>query len=253
MAVPDSSTATRFVASPNHGERRGAVDCVVLHYTGMASDTAALEWLCNPQSEVSCHYYVRENGEIWQLVAEARRAWHAGRSSWAGETDLNSRSIGIEIVNSGHSANCPAFPAVQIEAIVRLCRDLKQRLAIQPQRFLAHSDIAPGRKQDPGEVFPWDYLHRQGIGHWVPAHKIGGGRFLSAGDSGEPVEALQAMLALYGYGVELTGRYDTTTQAVVTAFQRHFRPLRVDGIADASTITTLRDLIAHLPKAAARA
>ena len=252
MSQTDSSHASKFQPSPNHGERLGQVDCVILHYTGMADDASALAWLCNRQSEVSCHYYIREDGGIVQLVPENRRAWHAGRSCWAGVTDINSHSIGVEIVNGGHGFGSPPFPPVQISAVIRLCADIAGRHHIQPERILAHSDIAPGRKQDPGELFPWAELHRHGIGHWVPPHPVAGGRFLSPGEQGAPVAALQEMLAIYGYGVERTALYDAATQAVVAAFQRHFRPARVDGIADASTISTLNDLIAHLPKAGPR-
>lgn len=247
MTRADSRLASRFAASPNHGERLAIVDCVVLHYTGMADDASALAWLCNPQSEVSCHYYVRQSGEIVQLVSESRRAWHAGRSFWAGERDMNSRSIGIEIVNPGHAGGCPPFASVQIGAVIRLCREIAARHIIPAQRVLAHSDIAPGRKQDPGEIFPWAELHRHGVGHWVEPHPMGNGPYLRHGQSGRPVEALQAMLANYGYGIDTCGDFNTATAAVVTAFQRHFRPARIDGIADASTINTLRDLIAHLP------
>ena len=249
MQTPDSPVAARFAASPSHGERKGPLDAIVLHYTGMASGAAALLRLCDPATEVSCHYFVAEDGGVLQLVPEARRAWHAGRSLWAGESDMNSRSIGIEIVNPGHAGGCPPFAGAQVEATIALCRDIAARHGIPPQRILAHSDIAPGRKQDPGEVFPWDTLHRAGVGHWTPPEKISGGRFLSPGESGQPVEALQAMLAMVGYGVVITGGYDAATKAVVEAFQRHFRPALVDGVADASTITTLRNLLASLPRA----
>ena len=247
MSQTDSPIASRVQRSPNHGERRAAADCVILHYTGMADDRSALDWLCNPASEVSCHYYIRENGEILQLVREARRAWHAGRSSWAGETDINSRSIGIELVNPGHSGGCPPFAPAQISAAIALCRDLAARLAIVPQRFLAHSDIAPGRKIDPGEIFPWEVLHRHGVGHWVAPRADGKADALTPGETGEAVAALQAMLAQYGYGIAASGVYEDATGVAVTAFQRHFRPQRVDGIADGGTIDTLQALIAHWP------
>ena len=247
--TPDSRHVTRVEPSPNQGERLGVArpDAVVLHYTGMPSGMGALEWLRNPVSEVSCHYFVWEDGRIFQLVPEARRAWHAGRSAWAGKTDLNSHSIGIEIVNPGHDGGAPPFPDAQIEAVIVLCRDICARHAIMPQRVLAHSDIAPARKADPGEVFPWDRLHAAGVGHYVPPATLGGGRFFSRGDAGQPIEALQAMLALYGYGIAVNGAFDETMEQVVRAFQRHFRPARVDGVADVSTIVTLRDLIAGLP------
>jgi N-acetylmuramoyl-L-alanine amidase len=244
---PDYAGAD-VVASPNHGERRAgvAIDMIVLHYTGMATAEAALSWLTVPQSEVSCHYFVFEDGRIAQLVPEARRAWHAGASFWKGETDSNSRSIGIEIVNPGHDGGVPDFSVVQIEAVIRLCRDIINRHRIAPEMVLAHSDIAPVRKVDPGERFPWAVLAAGGVGHYVMPAPIGGGRFFQRGDAGPPVEALQAMLALYGYNVPASGEYCERTEGVVAAFQRHFRPLRVDGIADASTIETLHRLLTAL-------
>ena len=245
---PDSPQAIVH-PSPNHGERREgrAPDCILLHYTGMASGAAALDRLCDPAAEVSAHYLVFEDGRILQLVPEARRAWHAGAGRWKAESDLNSCSIGVEIVNFGHDGALPPYPQVQIEAVTTLCLDIAARHQIAPERMLAHSDVAPGRKRDPGEHFPWDALHRRGVGHWVAPAPIAGGRFLSPGERGRPVEAIQTMLALYGYPCPQTGHYDKETEGVVAAFQRHYRPARVDGVADASTITTLRDLILALP------
>jgi len=246
---PDSPVATRVIPSPNHGERKDGrrPDMLTLHYTGMPDEAQALQWLCNPVSEVSAHYVVFENGHVAQLVPEARRAWHAGKSSWAGETDINSRSIGIEIANPGHDGGLPPFGETQIKNVIRLCRDIVERWSIPPDRVLAHSDVAPGRKMDPGERFPWERLHHAGVGHWTRPAPIRDGRFFARGDQGQPIEALQAMLAMYGYGVPITGAFDADTEAVVAAFQRHFRSERVDGIADVSTITTLRDLIAARP------
>ncbi|MBN9036919.1 MAG: N-acetylmuramoyl-L-alanine amidase [Rhizobiales bacterium] len=235
--------------SPNFGPRRDGMrpDMIVLHYTGMQRGEAAEMWLCNPESEVSSHYIVHEDGRIVQMVREADRAWHAGRSSWRGVTDINSCSIGIEICNPGHEFGYPDFCAPQIEAVIALCAGISMRHGVAPERVLAHSDVAPGRKRDPGEKFPWAALHAAGIGHLVPPAPVRGGRFLTAGESGEPVEALQSMLALYGYGLEITGFFDAATQAVVEAFQRHFRPALVDGVADRSTIETLHLLLSALP------
>ena len=179
---------------------------------------------------MSSHYVVIEDGHIIQRVAESRRAWHAGQSSWAGETDLNSRSIGIEIVNPGHDHGYPEFPRRQIAAVTALCRSIFTRHRIPADRVLAHSDIAPARKKDPGEKFPWKSLHDSGIGFWVKPTPI-----VSDG----PIY----VLARYGYGVPTNGQFDSVTHDVVTAFQRHFRPARVDGIADVSTIETLRTLL----------
>jgi N-acetylmuramoyl-L-alanine amidase len=241
--------AARFVPSPNHGERAGGLipDMIILHYTGMATAAAALDWLCREESQVSSHYFVHEDGRIDQLVAEDRRAWHAGKSNWKGETDINSRSIGIEIANAGHPGGLPDFPSEQIDAVVELCRNCGERWSIAPERVLAHSDIAPIRKVDPGEKFPWERLYAGGVGHWVPPAPIGGGRFFQRGDQGQPVEAVQTMLSLYGYGIEVTGVFCEKTEGAVAAFQRHFRPMQVDGIADISTLDTLHRLLSGLP------
>jgi N-acetylmuramoyl-L-alanine amidase len=236
--------------SPNIGERRDGKrpDILLLHYTGMASAEAACRWLCNPDSGVSCHYLVDEHGGIVQMVAEDLRAWHAGQSYWHGETDINSRSIGIEIHNRGHEADYPDFPEAQMEAVIALCRDIVGRRAIAPERVLAHSDIAPRRKLDPGEKFDWRRLHGAGIGHWVEPEPIGEDAGLGQGDDGEAVLALQRHLAAYGYDVPQSGSFDAATEATLAAFQRHFRPARVDGRADRSTRATLGRLLASLPE-----
>jgi N-acetylmuramoyl-L-alanine amidase len=245
--TPDSNRVARVAPSPNYGERRAArPDMIVLHYTGMPDAEAALERLCAPGSEVSAHYVVLEDGAIVQCVPEARRAWHAGVSSWGGETDINSHSIGIEVVNPGHEWGYRDFPPAQIDAVIALCRDIVARHAIAPQRVLAHSDVAPARKQDPGEKFPWGTLHAAGVGHWVRPAAIEGGPVLTIGDSGSGVRALQEDFADFGYGITATGHYDEATALVVVAFQRHFRPERVDGVADVSTLTTLRALLTAL-------
>ncbi|NEU13455.1 N-acetylmuramoyl-L-alanine amidase [Methylobacterium sp. BTF04] len=246
--TPESPVATSVMPSPNHGERKGGPpDLLILHYTGMDSAAAALQRLANPVAEVSAHYVVLEDGRVVQMVPEGRRAWHAGAATWAGIGDVNSRSLGVEIVNAGHAGGLPPYPDAQIAAVIALGRDLVARWGIVPHRVLAHSDIAPERKEDPGERFPWDRLAREGLGHHVAPAPIRDGRFFAEGDAGQPIEALQAMFTLYGYDLPVTGRFDARMRAVVTAFQRHFRQARVDGIADASTITTLRDLIAAIP------
>jgi len=239
----------RVQASPNHGERAGGrkPDMILLHYTGMGSPEAALDWLCREESQVSSHYFVHENGEVVQLVPEDRRAWHAGKSTWHGKSDINSLSIGIEIANAGHPGGLPDYPERQIAAVIELCRDCGQRWSITPERVLGHSDVAPVRKVDPGEKFPWAELHRAGVGHWVQPTAISGGRFFQQGDRGQPVEALQSMLSLYGYGTEITGEFSQKMAGEVEAFQRHFRPERIDGIADFSTIDTLHRLLSALP------
>jgi N-acetylmuramoyl-L-alanine amidase len=176
--APDHPGA-EVVVSPNFGPRREGVrpDCLILHYTGMETAQAAESRLCAPESEVSAHYLVHEDGRIVQMVRESDRAWHAGKGSWKGRCDVNSFSIGIEIVNCGPLGGFPDFPAVQIEAVAALARDICARHGIAPERVLAHSDIAPGRKIDPGERFPWARLHELGVGHYVPPAPVQGGRF----------------------------------------------------------------------------
>jgi N-acetylmuramoyl-L-alanine amidase len=230
--------------SPNQGPRAGGVapSVLLLHYTGMPTAAAALERLCDPVAKVSSHYVVDEDGTIYRLVEEGRRAHHAGVSFWAGSTDINSASVGVEIVNPGHEHGYRSFPDAQVAAVIALGRAVVGRWSIPPQRVLAHSDVAPDRKQDPGELFPWDRLAAAGVGLWVEPEPIAPGVAFRRGDEGPPVTALQAMLAHYGYGLPLTGVFDQRTETVVTAFQRHFRPARVDGIADRSTLVTLKRL-----------
>jgi N-acetylmuramoyl-L-alanine amidase len=241
---PDSRLVHHVRPSPNQDRRASghATDILLLHYTGMKTTEMALERLCDPVARVSSHYVIDEAGQITQLVPEEQRAWHAGASSWEGETDNNSRSIGIEIGNVGHDLGYPDFPGAQIDAVIALSREIIHRHRIRADRVLAHSDIAPARKIDPGEKFPWERLHRAGIGLWV-APQPPSAPALGPGDRGDAVADLQATLRRYGYGIEATGIYDDATATVVTAFQRHFRPERVDGRADRSTVETLQALI----------
>ncbi len=220
---------------------------IVLHYTGMASGEKALARLIDPASGVSSHYVIHEDGRIDQLVPEARRAWHAGLSSWKGVEDINSCSIGIEIVNPGHDLDYRDFPGVQIDAVIALCRDILARHRIPAARVLAHSDIAPARKQDPGEKFPWARLAASGAGLWVEPSPLAEGTALKPGDRGPQVAELQRALARFGYAADITHLYDQATTEIVTAFQRHYRPARHDGIADRSTVATLQRLLAASP------
>jgi N-acetylmuramoyl-L-alanine amidase len=248
---PDSFIVADVAPSPNHDERRqGRVpDLILLHYTGMQSGEAALDRLCSAKSKVSSHYVVFEDGRIMQCVPEERRAWHAGVSFWAEEEDINSCSIGIEIVNPGHEFGYRDFPLRQIAAVIALCKSIMTRRGpISADRILAHSDVAPARKQDPGEKFPWDLLSESGVGHWVrPAPINLEGAALKPGERGETVTRMQRALRAYGYKIEENGEYDKATSEVVAAFQRHFRPAKVDGIADASTLLTLRALFETRP------
>lgn len=208
---------------------------LVLHYTGMRSADAAIERLCDPAAKVSAHWLIEEDGRIWRLVPERRRAWHAGVSHWQGRSGLNDVAIGIELVNPGHEFGYRPFPAVQIRACIALCRDIVARHAIAPARVLAHSDIAPARKQDPGELFPWRELAEADVGLWpadvdVPDLDIAG---------------LQRALARIGYDVPRSAVLDDDTRTVLVAFQRHYRPERVDGLPDAQTLARLAGLSAR--------
>lgn len=238
----------RLKPSPNHNDRRtNEIDMLILHYTAMDSAEAAISWLCDPRSEVSCHYLVDEQGLVTQMVPESRRAWHAGVASWKGQEDLNSRSIGIEIANAGDldEGTCD-YPDAQIDAVIALCQDICARHNIAPERVLGHSDVAPSRKKDPGRHFPWERLAVAGVGHYIAPVEIEGSSFFQEGDEGQPIEALQSLLGLYGYDVQVTGVFDERTRFAVTAFQRHYRPAKVDGIADPQTIATLHALLRQL-------
>jgi len=254
---PDSFIVSDVVPSPNFDERKGGrpPDMILLHYTGMQSGDVALQRLTTAESKVSAHYVVFENGRVVQCVPEERRAWHAGDSMWAGDTDINSRSIGIEIVNPGHEFGYPDYPLRQIAAVISTCKSIMTRKGpFSADLILAHSDVAPSRKQDPGEKFPWGLLSESGVGHWVRAAPIElEGAGLKPGDRGDSVTRLQRALRSYGYGIADSGVYDDATRDVVTAFQRHFRQARVDGIADPSTLLTLRALIETRPAPISRA
>ncbi|WP_119418584.1 N-acetylmuramoyl-L-alanine amidase [Desertibaculum subflavum] len=237
--------------SPNCDARLPGVpiDILLLHYTGMQSAAAALARLCDPAAEVSAHYLIDEDGTIHRLVPEDRRAWHAGKARWQGAEDINARSIGIELVNPGHEWGYRPFPEAQMAALEALALDIVSRQAIPPRRVLGHSDVAPTRKQDPGELFDWARLARAGLGLWprpdfVPPSDVPA---VMAGQRGPAVLDLQIALDTVGYWVEGTGLFDPLTEAAVTALQRHFRPRRVDGIADAET----QGLAFHLAEIAA--
>lgn len=201
--------------SPNHGERRGPLDMLLLHYTDMVRAEDAVALLRDPAAQVSAHYVVGEDGRVWRLVAEDRRAWHAGVAWWHGESDINSRSIGIEICNPGHSHGYRPFPEAQMLAVMALCRDILARHAIPPHRILGHSDVAPGRKIDPGHLFDWRTLARAGIGLFpetlVPAT-------LSEADA-------VAALARIGYRTGAASFADPVSRMALNAFRRHWEPL----------------------------
>ncbi|MCP4184759.1 MAG: N-acetylmuramoyl-L-alanine amidase [Hyphomicrobiales bacterium] len=241
----DSQFVNQVEPSPNFGERRQvkSPDLIILHYTGMKSGEAALTRLCCGEAEVSSHYLIGEDGEIIQLVAEGKRAWHAGISCWKGIKDINSHSIGIEIVNRGHEYGYADFPDEQMESVVQLLGDIVARYRIKSADILAHSDIAPLRKQDPGELFDWHYLYKAGLGIWVEPAPIRPGDSLGIGQQGDSVLNYQLALQKIGFEIVPSGKFDELTVACTTAFQRHFRQEKVDGIADISTVETLNKLL----------
>lgn len=215
--------------SPNHGPRkpeRGiapVIDTLVVHYTGMMPTTRARDWLCDAASQVSAHYLIDEDGTIWRMVEEADRAWHAGVGAWRGWRDINSRSIGIELSNPGHDYGYRTFPDVQIEALIELTTGILGRHPIPARNVVAHSDIAPARKIDPGELFPWDQLAANKIGLWpdkIPA----------AVSKEDAAQSLQAI----GYDLA-----ENNFKDVLSAFQRRFRPARFDGLLDDETRSSI--------------
>lgn len=230
--------------SPNHDERRRRIDMVVLHYTGMETAQAALDRLCDPAAKVSAHYLIDEDGTTFSLVPDERRAWHAGVASWQGERDINSASIGIELVNPGHDHGYRDFPPAQMEALVALLRRLVKKHDLSIARVLGHSDVAPLRKIDPGERFDWAGLALAGFGLWPGEPTPGRFPALRPGQSSAAVAALQDRLAALGYGLAVDGSYGPETKAVVAAFQRHWRPAKVNGRADRETQAQLEALLA---------
>jgi N-acetylmuramoyl-L-alanine amidase len=224
--------------SPNLDARTKVPDMLVLHYTGMESGEAALARLRDPEARVSSHYMVEEDGRIFRLVPEERRAWHAGVSFWKGEEGVNHASIGIEIVNPGHEFGYRPFPQAQIDAVIALVADIRTRWSIDDGRILGHSDVAPARKQDPGELCPWKQLAHAGHGIWAEADPAPGDPLVE-GAEGVGVFALQAGLTRLGYDCAPSGRFDQATREIVSAFQRHWVQTRWDGVADGLTRATL--------------
>ena len=230
--------------SPNFDARTSPPDILVLHYTGMRTGPEALDRLrdVNPP-RVSSHYMgVEEDGRIFRLVPEERRAWHAGVSYWKGERNINGVSIGVEIVNPGHEFGYRPFPDKQIAAVIELVGDIRSRWSISDDRIVGHSDVAPARKDDPGELFPWKTLAEAGHGLWVEAPAAPGAP-MREGEESAAVFALQAGFTRLGYDLPPSGKFDADTKAVVTAFQRHWRQHRVDGVADGETRAQLIALL----------
>jgi N-acetylmuramoyl-L-alanine amidase len=250
--------------SPNFDDRGGRpIDLLILHYTGMPSREIALKRLTDPVprageyafpweqipdpekvlGRVSAHYVVEEDGSILRLVDEAKRAWHAGLGAWAGHGDLNHRSIGIEIINGGHDFGLPDYPYEQIEAVTDLVADIVKRHGLKPHQVVGHSDVAPLRKADPGEKFPWRHLAFHKLALW-PADDlvIAEAEALERGDRGAEISALQKTMNEIGYVLDVDGIFGPATEAAVKAVQRRFRVAQIDGIADGETLAIIADI-----------
>ena len=243
--VPDSALVSVCAPSPNADARPCAIDAIVLHYTGMPSGEGALRWLCLPEAKVSAHYLVEEDGRVFQLVPETLRAWHAGVSAWESRTGLNDASIGIEIVNPGHEHGYHPFPTAQVRAVAALVLDIRARHGIPRRRVLAHSDIAPDRKEDPGELFPWLALAQDGVClACAPSEDVGRWPTVRSDDAAADSADLLADLAAFGYDVRSATRFTPHARRCLVAFQRRFLPDRVDGIADGQARATLKAALA---------
>jgi len=230
------SPSLRRRASPNHDARSERIDMLILHYTGMISAEAALDRLCDPAARVSAHYVIEEQGVVWQLVDEERCAWHGGVSRWRGTPQVNGRSIGVELVNPGHEFGYRPFPAAQIGALVELCGGILARHPIPARHVLGHADVAPARKEDPGELFPWQRLAAVGIGLWPSP----------APDAATDWPAVARDLAAVGYDVGSGMPGDPAIRLALIAFQRHWRQRLCDGEPDrdsAAQLAGLRALI----------
>lgn len=239
--------AVTSTPSPNHGARRGGgpVDMLLLHYTDMQDGDAALQRLCDPVAEVSAHYLIAEDGRIHRLVEEGRRAFHAGVGYWRGVRDVNSRSIGIELQNPGHSHGYRPFPPAQIAALIRLVQGIVARHPIPARNILGHSDTAPDRKQDPGALFPWRDLAAQGVGLWpeVADAADAADADMKSADQGVGEAALPDLLAAIGY--------DPQAQQAIAAFQRRFRPTGITNHADGESCRLAAAYLAACRKAEA--
>jgi N-acetylmuramoyl-L-alanine amidase len=246
-----------WVPSVNFNERRPTVDLcgagegknpvvkidlLLLHYTATPTNDYALQLLTTPEGGVSSHYLIDGQGRIIQIVAEKHRAWHAGEAEWAGEADINSCSIGIEIQNQGAALErVPAYGVAQMAAVTELCADIVKRHKIRPNRILGHSDVAPHRKQDPGAHFDWARLAKRGIGLWLDPNEFTDNKCPDLQEAS--LIDLQNKFVAIGYGLEITGELDQRTFQVITAFQRHYRPSRVDGKLDFQTIRLVDQLL----------
>nr|HIL74870.1 N-acetylmuramoyl-L-alanine amidase [Rhodospirillales bacterium] len=220
--------------SPNYNDRPPGteIDILVFHYTGMPKPAQALERMCDPDVKVSAHYLIDKDGQLFQLISEEKRAWHAGISSWRNNYNINDRSIGIELANPGHEFGYQKFPTRQIDTLIEIAKDIIKRHPVPARNIIGHSDIAPARKKDPGEFFDWHKLALKGIGYWPESLKT---------ENINQINASNFKLALQKYG------YDTTDlPATILAFQRHFLPTRCNSQPDQEMFKMLEILISNI-------
>jgi len=230
--------------SPNYNERPegSEIDTVVLHYTGMQSAAAALERMCDPKAEVSAHYMIDESGAVFELVHPDLRAWHAGVSVWQGRENLNHTSIGIELVNPGHEFGYKVFPDQQIVSLLKLLDFLSQSYAIPTSRYIGHSDIAPLRKQDPGELFPWKHLAEHGFGVFPAKDHSNQQLVLDSALTDADLKILNKQLGIIGYDGFDRDAFGAQTAQVLRAFQAHWRPEGVHGNLDEGTLSAIQEV-----------
>lgn len=235
-------------SSPNFDDRPGdtPIELLVLHYTGMKTGEEAIARLCDPDAKVSAHYVVEENGNVLSLVPEEKRAWHAGISHWRGRDRLNDNSIGVEVVNPGHEFGYRSFPETQMQAVTALCSEIVKRRKIAPRDVVGHSDIAPSRKEDPGELFDWARLAKVGVGLWPQIGPMAPEVLYEIGDRSEGVMKFQKSLAEYGYGINADGFFGTKSEFIIRAFQRHFDPKDLSGCWTNRCEAILAELLARL-------
>jgi N-acetylmuramoyl-L-alanine amidase len=239
--------------SPNFNERpnKSSIDILVMHYTGMKTAESALKRMCDAQAQVSAHYFIYENGDVVQLVDEDKRAWHAGISCWRGIASLNDISIGIEIANPGHEFGYEPFTEKQMDTVKELSKSIMDRHGIEARNVVGHSDIAPSRKEDPGELFDWQEIAKEGIGLWPDVKKVwrGGDVLVEPGKEDVDVARVQKMLSDYGYHIRVDGYYGSKTEDVVKAFKRHFVPEQLNVNWDKLSEERIKRLLSMIGKA----
>ncbi len=234
--------------SPNFDDRPDSIDMLIVHSTHI-SFQESLDTLCSAKKKVSSHYLINQDGKVYQLVDDHKRAWHAGISHWHGRAHINNYSIGIELVDTtDHNVRLKSFSKVQLQAMVKLSKSLMEKHLIPQRYILAHSDVSPNRKADPSEYFDWKFLAQHGIGlyHDVDYHKSNNSPLVGYGSTDHMVKNIQEKLMTFGYNVEINGVYDDKTRDIIVAFKRHFNPHIIDYTCTQLDLDILDSLLAKL-------